>query len=165
MSPSVTATVREIETEAEYRGAVHERTVTLSMDGQRVVAFENGRVLGAEDVGATLELVLHVGLAGALRTSDEGGAACCRRGLRRDERQDSRWAGTICADVVDDDLTDQWFGGSYARVVEADVGSRTVVATANDELDRALESRSVEVGDRFQARAWRIGIVGRLDDT
>lgn len=164
MSPSLTATVCEMETEAEYGGSVYERTVTLEVDGQNLVVFEGGNVLNENDVGSKLELVVHVGIDGDLILAREDESQLCDIGLRQNKKRDSKWAGSVCADVVDESLKDRWFGDAYARVLEADVGVGTVVATANSDVSEEITAKSAGSGDRIQAHAWRLGIVGRIDN-
>lgn len=163
MNPSLTAVISEMEIESEYRGSVRERTVILEVNEQRLVVFENGNVIDEEDIGSEVELALHVGLSGDVTVAEDDEDALCELGIRQDEERDSRWAGTICADVVDDDITDRWFDNAYARVLKLDLGIGTVVATANNEVDQRLTSKSVGCGDRFQTHAWRLGIVERVD--
>ncbi|WP_436932715.1 hypothetical protein [Halosimplex halobium] len=162
MTASLTGEVADVVADAEYRGQVYERTVSVSVGSAMYQMYQDGDHVTRDNRGESVDLVL---LAQPINDVDI--ITSEKKGISQpgDDGADlSKWHTILTGEVVEIGLDLEPSQNGEEEHLLLDVGQGTVLIAMNRELEDLITDGTVEIGSQIQVISGRIDIVGRNDD-
>ena len=158
MKASLRGEIVDVEVEAEYRGSVYERTITLRAGSTVLACYQDNSYVTDEDLGEIVDLRL---LAQPLNRFEVFSPT--DKNIVQAEttnRETSKWHTTIIGEVlgVEDEERVQ---NTEDRFIVLDVGLGTVLVSPNQELMDLVDNRTTNSKLMVQIETGRLDIVGR----
>lgn len=160
VQPHFPAIVTEIESEAEYNGRIHEQTVTIripeneSVSTHELMLFDSPPKVTEDIIGEKLGLVVSI-----LPSENPTIIDSAERDIKNVESPSSIWSYTFCGELVDCNVTDEWFVKGYERLLLIDIGVGKVLIQPDEDMLDATEAGTFERGDFLCVDASRTEII------
>jgi len=141
---------------SEYAGSVYERTVRFRHKGEEYEVFDSDGVVDSDDVGKTLDLVIHL--------FPEAGATVldgAQRGINPIDNGASEWAYEIRGSLETVNGANEWFDHPPDHLLVVDVGTSTIMVSCYGELLEMVQAEQLTPGDFVSVRGTRLELIGR----